>query len=192
MHGRFLLIALMLLAMSQAPALAQADELQVLRDRIYDLFSEGDGQGAVDAAREALEAADGKLGPHRAKVGEWLAEMAFAQIRRDELALAEPMVKGAVAIMEKAHGPDHPSFADFETPAGQIQIMAELEEEGRTLRLIGMHIQGATANAIGIANLRVLADAVMEKMDYDAVEVEGAVGTTGAGPGRRAEGTPPA
>jgi hypothetical protein len=63
--------------------------------------------------------------------------------------------------------------------------MAELEEHGRTLRLIGLHIQGAAANAIGVANLRVLADAVMEKMDYDAIEIEGAIRTTGAGPGRR-------
>jgi hypothetical protein len=60
------------------------------------------------------------------------------------------------------------------------------------LRLLGVHIQGATANAIGTSNLRVLADAVMEKMDYDAIEVEGAIRTTGAGPGRRVEGTPPA
>jgi hypothetical protein len=81
---------------------------------------------------------------------------------------------------------DHPvATVSFETPAGQIQVMAELKEEGRKLRLIGLHIQGATANAVGIANLRILANAVMDKMDYDVIEVEGAVRTTGAGPGRR-------
>lgn len=82
---------------------------------------------------------------------------------------------------------DHPvATVNFETPAGQIQIMAELKEEGRTLHLLGLHIQGAASNAVGIANLRILADAVMEKMDYyDAIEVAGAVRTTGAGPGRR-------
>jgi hypothetical protein len=81
---------------------------------------------------------------------------------------------------------DHPVVTvSFETPAGQIQAMAELKEEGRTLYLIGLHIQGAAANAVGVANLRILADAVMEKMDYDVIEVEGAVRTTGAGPGRR-------
>ena len=63
--------------------------------------------------------------------------------------------------------------------------MAELEEQDRTLRLVGLHIQGAAANEVGVANLRVLIDAVMEKMDYDAIEIEGAVRTTGAGPGRR-------
>lgn len=81
---------------------------------------------------------------------------------------------------------DHPvATVSFETPAGQIRIMAELKEEGRTLRLIGLHIQGAAGNAVGIANLRILADTVMDKMDYDVIEVEGAVRTTGASPGRR-------
>jgi hypothetical protein len=81
---------------------------------------------------------------------------------------------------------DHPvATVSFETPAGEIKIMAELEEVGRALHLVGLHIQGAAANAIGIANLRVLADVVMEKMDYDAIEIEGAVRTTGARPGRR-------
>ena len=85
-----------------------------------------------------------------------------------------------------AEDTDHPvATVSFITPVGELRIMAELEEQGRTLRLLGLHIQGATANAIGTGNLRVLADAVMEKLDYDAVEVEGAVRTTGASPGRR-------
>src|SRR5262245_31146236 len=81
---------------------------------------------------------------------------------------------------------DHPvATVCFETPVGEIRIMVELREQGRTLHLIGLHIQGAAPNAIGVANLRALADAVMEKMDYDAIEIEGAVRTTGARPGRR-------
>jgi hypothetical protein len=85
-----------------------------------------------------------------------------------------------------AEDTDHPvATVSFMTPVGEIRVIAELEQQGRTLRLIGLHIQGATANAIGTTNLRVLADAVMENMDYDAVEVEGAIRTTGAGPGRR-------
>jgi hypothetical protein len=73
----------------------------------------------------------------------------------------------------------------FGTPAGEIQMMAEVEEHDRTLRLIGLHIQGLTPNEIGSTNLRVLADVVMSELDYDAIEVEGAPRTTGAGPGRR-------
>jgi hypothetical protein len=82
---------------------------------------------------------------------------------------------------------DHPVVtATINTPNGELRIMAEVAEQGRTLRLIGFHIQGATPNEIGVPNLRVMADAVMEKMDYyDAIEVEGAPRTTGASPGRR-------
>jgi hypothetical protein len=75
--------------------------------------------------------------------------------------------------------------AQFETPAGPILAMAEVEDDGRTLRLIGMHLQGAAANAVGAANLRLLASVVMDRMDYDAIEIEGAVRTTGARPGHR-------
>jgi hypothetical protein len=93
---------------------------------------------------------------------------------------------GDISFDIVAEETDHPvATVSFVTPADDIQIMAELQEVGRTLRLIGLHIQGAAANAIGIANLRVLADVVMDKMDYDVIEVEGAVRTTGAGPGRR-------
>ena len=62
--------------------------------------------------------------------------------------------------------------------------MAEVEDLGRTLRLTGLHIQGLEPNAIGIANLRILVDAVMRELDYDAIEVEGADRTTGANPQR--------
>lgn len=75
----------------------------------------------------------------------------------------------------------------FQTPAGVISIMGEAEEaeDGTVLCLLGMHIEGPGANEVGRANLRVLADFVMEEMGYDAIEVEGAARTTGANPGRR-------
>jgi hypothetical protein len=75
--------------------------------------------------------------------------------------------------------------ARFDTPAGSLMAMAEVQVRGRTLRLVRMHMQGATANAIGTAHLRLLADLVMDRMDYDAIEIEGAVRTTGASRGRK-------
>ena len=78
----------------------------------------------------------------------------------------------------------------FETPSGCILAMAEVEDHGRTLRLVRMHMQGAGASAVGAANLRILADVVMDRMDYDAIEIEGAVRTTGARPGRRRASAP--
>ena len=71
------------------------------------------------------------------------------------------------------------------TPAGTIDVMAEIDEIGNTLRLTRTHVQSESgANALGVRRLRVIADAAMERMDYDAIEVEGGALTTGAGPGR--------
>jgi hypothetical protein len=75
--------------------------------------------------------------------------------------------------------------ASIASPAGEILAMAEVEERGRVLCLRNLHLQGPGANAIGTGNLRVLAEVVMERLDYDGLEVEGAVRTTGASPGHR-------
>jgi hypothetical protein len=65
--------------------------------------------------------------------------------------------------------------------------MAEPDQDGRVLLLRGlhMHAESAGANVVGAANLRVLADMIMERMDYDELIVEGAIRTSGANPGHR-------
>jgi hypothetical protein len=117
MAGRLWVVVLVLLAVWCGPAGAQTEipeELQELRSELFKLFSEGDGQGAVATAQDALATAKRGLEPHlRAEVGEWLAEFAILHARRGELAEAAPCVKGAVAIMEGAYGADQPVFADF-------------------------------------------------------------------------------
>jgi hypothetical protein len=86
---------------------------------------------------------------------------------------------------------DHPVVtAQIMTPSGVLYAMAEpeLTPDGRVLTLRGVHMhggEGAGANAIGHANLKVLARTVMERMDFDELVVEGAVRTTGANPGHR-------
>jgi hypothetical protein len=71
------------------------------------------------------------------------------------------------------------------TPDGRLRFMAEPEMIGSTLVLHHVHIQDAWANAIGVANLKLLARTVMERMALDGLVVEGALRTTGANPGRR-------
>jgi hypothetical protein len=71
------------------------------------------------------------------------------------------------------------------TPAGQLTFTGEPEEQGDTLIVRRTHVQDASANAIGPANLMVVAQALMEGMGYDGLVVEGAVRTTGANPGHR-------
>lgn len=90
-----------------------------------------------------------------------------------ELRLSEIEIKeadGTVAIFS------------VETPSGVVRILAEATEIGRTLKLDAVHIEGPGPNSIGLGNLRVLADLVMETLDYDQIEVHGAGRTTGAFP----------
>jgi hypothetical protein len=80
---------------------------------------------------------------------------------------------------------DYPIVAiRFETPAGDLFVLACVHEGCRTLSLHGLHIHGAAPNAVGIVNLRVLGRVIMEELGYDELIVQGAGRTTGtrAGP----------
>jgi hypothetical protein len=80
---------------------------------------------------------------------------------------------------------DHPVVTIVvTTPAGPLSFMAQLSMRGETMVLDGLHVQDSRANAIGIGNLMVLAQAVMEGMDLDGIVVNGAPRSTGANPGR--------
>ena len=72
------------------------------------------------------------------------------------------------------------------TPAGELLVMAEVEVLHRELVLRGLHIHGVTLgpNELGWPRLRQLAHAVMERLDVDAIVIEGAVRTSGAHRGR--------
>ncbi|HEX6441136.1 MAG TPA: hypothetical protein VF007_03050 [Stellaceae bacterium] len=72
------------------------------------------------------------------------------------------------------------------TPAGVLLAMGQIEDLGRELVLIGVHIQSETLrpNLLGWAKVRQLARALAEKADVDAVIVKGAARTTGARVGR--------
>ncbi len=71
------------------------------------------------------------------------------------------------------------------TPIGRLAFMAEVVVQETTLVLRGTHVQGASPGAVGTANLGQIAQAVMERMGFNGLVVEGAVRTTGARPGRR-------
>ena len=66
------------------------------------------------------------------------------------------------------------------TPAGNVVVMAEvdLSPDGKSLFARGVHIHSdAGARTIGVANLRVMAAFVLERMNCDEASVEGAVRT---------------
>jgi len=71
------------------------------------------------------------------------------------------------------------------TPAGRLTFMAEAMARGTTLMVRGAHVQDAHPNAVGTANLMVIAQALMERTGFDGLDIEGAVRTTGANPGHR-------
>jgi hypothetical protein len=82
---------------------------------------------------------------------------------------------------------DHPvATIVIDTPAGRLIAMAEPVPLGRVLTLIGFHVHGdrTVANAIGPANLILLARAFMEAMNVDELVVAGGLRTTGAHPNR--------
>ena len=67
------------------------------------------------------------------------------------------------------------------TPNGMISIMGEIDIIGPLIVLKGVHIHGENgANTIGIANLKVLAAYLLERIDCNEARVEGATRTTGA------------
>jgi hypothetical protein len=75
--------------------------------------------------------------------------------------------------------------AGFSVGVRNIEIMANAELAGRVLILRQCHVQGAGPNGLGIAALRQLANWAKAYLDVDELRIEGAVRTSGAGPGRR-------
>lgn len=63
-------------------------------------------------------------------------------------------------------------------------ILAHLVLEGSTLTLRGTHVDGPGANLLGPATLKAVVRRMMEIADVETVVIEGAIRTTGAGPGR--------
>jgi hypothetical protein len=85
-------------------------------------------------------------------------------------------------------GTDDPVVpARITTPAGVLEVVAEPAQEGRRLVLERLHMHGVDVGPrqFGLANLRALAQAVMERMDLDEIVIRGAVRTSGANPGHR-------
>ncbi|MGO9742067.1 MAG: hypothetical protein ACLPN5_11240 [Roseiarcus sp.] len=68
-----------------------------------------------------------------------------------------------------------------------LLIMGEIVEDRERLVVTGVHVssRGVKPNEIGLADLRQLAQAVMEVGGYDEIVVQGALRTTGAHPGHR-------
>ena len=69
-----------------------------------------------------------------------------------------------------------------DTPVGWLSVMAVPIRHGRSLTLLGLHVQSETVarNTIGPGNLAFIVRAFMEVMDLDELVVAGGLRTTGA------------
>jgi hypothetical protein len=80
----------------------------------------------------------------------------------------------------------------IETPGGDLLVMGEPGQDlaGKILHVRGVHTNGRAgsplrANAIGLADLHVIAQAFLAEFDYEHLILEGAVRTSGRRKGAR-------
>ena len=66
----------------------------------------------------------------------------------------------------------------------RVEVIADIELNGRRAVLRGLYILGAGRNTLGPAALLGLIRWAKEYLDVDELRIEGAVRTSGAGPGR--------
>ena len=76
---------------------------------------------------------------------------------------------------------------EISTPIGTMLVMGSAMVAGRVITADGVHIHGVdvASGAFGPGALRVIADALLERMNCDELVVQGAVRTSGARPGAR-------
>jgi hypothetical protein len=81
-------------------------------------------------------------------------------------------------------------LARVESSVGALLVLAQVEFAGRILMLRGLHVEGENVevNQLKITGIRQLVRDVMEILDVDELIIEGAIRTSGSGPGRRPRG----
>jgi hypothetical protein len=60
------------------------------------------------------------------------------------------------------------------TPAGTIVMMGEPEDVGRMLVVCEVHSHSEPSHEVGTANLGVIAQALMQRYEYDEIVIKGA------------------
>jgi hypothetical protein len=78
-------------------------------------------------------------------------------------------------------------LARVESQVGTLLVLAQVEFAGRILILRELHVEGedVEVNQLKASGIRHIVRDVMEILDVDELIIEGAIRTSGAGPGRR-------
>jgi hypothetical protein len=89
-----------------------------------------------------------------------------------------------IRILEEAGGTV--VLARIETATGTLEVLAEVALDHRKLILTRVHVYGVDieANDLGVSGIRQVVRNALEELGVDEISIEGAVRTTGAGPGR--------
>ncbi|WP_420723157.1 hypothetical protein [Hwanghaeella sp. LZ110] len=75
---------------------------------------------------------------------------------------------------------------ELQTPEGSLILMGNVTRFGRGVLLVEqVHIESVGASPMNRKKLNVMAAVVMEELDVNTIEIQGAVRTSGANPGRR-------
>lgn len=108
-----------------SPAVVQAQELQRALQQANDLLNRADFANALTASTRAVALA-GQAGPTNPNLGVALLLLSRAYRELGRFAEAEPPVRRAVEIFERALGPENPNVA---TPLNNLAFL--LEKQGR-------------------------------------------------------------
>ncbi|MDP4026396.1 hypothetical protein Q8W71_27610 [Methylobacterium sp. NEAU 140] len=73
---------------------------------------------------------------------------------------------------------------EIDTPAGRVDILCKLAWSGRTLYMCEAHVGGLRKGALRREGLNAIGARILIEAQVDALVVEGAERTTGAGPHR--------
>lgn len=113
-----------LLILSALPAFAEstANEWELLIQEVNSLYQQGQYDGAIVVAGNALEVAMGNVGPDHPEVATSLNILGLLYKLKGQYAEAEPFFKRALAMKEKVFGPNHPALGT------SLENLAELYE----------------------------------------------------------------
>ncbi len=109
--ARWLLAALLWLALLPTPVQSQSAALTSAYDRSKELYDQGRYEEALPFAEQALKLGEQEFRPDHPTTGKSVHILALLYRDQGRYAQAEPLYKRALAIVEKALGPEHPDVA---------------------------------------------------------------------------------
>ncbi len=130
--ARWLLAALLWLALWPAPVQSQSAALMDANNQFSDLYAQGRYQEALPFAEKAIRLGKQEFGPDHPTTATLLNNLAALYHAQGKYAQAEPLYQRSLAIREKALGPEHLNVATIlENYAALLRQTARANEAER-------------------------------------------------------------